>query len=146
MTYTIATSEDCSDWLDLALALWPYEERSLLEQFYHERFASDRYQSIFCRNDAGEAVAFVDLSIHSEYVEGSNSSPVGYVEGLYVKPEYRKRGIASTLVRMGEEWSRKKGCAEYASDTELSNVDSQNFHLRYGFEKAETIVHFIKQL
>jgi aminoglycoside 6'-N-acetyltransferase I len=137
---------DCNDWLELALALWPYEERLLLENFFHDRFTSDLYRTLLCRNDHGEAIAFADLSIRNEYIEGSNSSPVGYVEGLYVKPECRKQGIASELVRRGEDWSRANGCTEYGSDTELSNVDSQNFHLRYGFEKAETIVHFIKKL
>src|SRR5207245_712927 len=103
-------------------------------------------RTLLCRDDNGEAIAFADLSIRNEYVEGSNSSPVGYVEGLYVKPEYRKQGIASELVRRAEAWARGRGCTEYGSDTELSNIDSQNFHVRYGFEKAETIVHFIKKL
>jgi aminoglycoside 6'-N-acetyltransferase I len=144
--YVIATPSDSGTWLDLALKLWPYEDRALLERFYHERFDSDRYRTIFCQTDEGKSIAFADLSIRQEYVEGSDTSPVGYVEGLYVEPEYRKQGIASELVRMGETWSRERGCSEYGSDTELSNVDSQNFHERYGFEKAETIVHFIKKI
>ena len=146
MTYSTATPQDSEEWLTLALALWPHEERSLLENFFHSRFTCDNYRTIFCRNDTGEPIAFVDLSIRHEYIEGSDSSPVGYVEGLYVMPEYRKQGIATALLRMGEDWSRENGCTEYASDTELSNIDSQNFHFCYGFGKAETIVHFIKKL
>ncbi len=79
-------------------------------------------------------------------MEGSSSSPVGYVEGIYVKPEYRKQGIARALLGLGEEWSRAHGCNEFASDTEIENVESQAFHLRAGFEEAQTIVHFIKKL
>jgi aminoglycoside 6'-N-acetyltransferase I len=146
MLYTDVSIEDCAEWVTLALALWPYETAQDMQDLFLKRIPSNKDKTILCRDDNSEVIAFIDLSIREEYVEGSSSSPVGYVEGIYVKPEYRKQGIARELLRLGEEWSRAHGCTEYASDTEIENVESQAFHLRAGFEEAHTIVHFIKRI
>ena len=146
MHYTEVITNDYAEWVALALALWPYETEHDMRELFLKRIPSEKDKTVLCREENGEAIAFIDLSIREEYVEGSSSSPVGYVEGIYVKPEYRKQGIARELLRLGEEWSRAHGCTEYASDTELENVESQAFHLRAGFEEAQKIVHFIKKL
>ncbi len=146
MNFAEVTPEDCAEWVSLALALWPYETEHDMRELFLKRIPSEKDKTVLCREENGEAIAFIDLSIREEYVEGSSSSPVGYVEGIYVKPEYRKQGIARELLRLGEEWSRAHGCAEYASDTELENTESQAFHFRAGFEEAHKIVHFIKKL
>jgi aminoglycoside 6'-N-acetyltransferase I len=146
MNYSEVTPDDSAEWVALALTLWPYETEQDMRGLFLKRIPSKKDKTILCRDENGEAVAFIDLSIHKEYVEGSWSSPVGYVEGIYVKPEFRKQGIARELLRLGEEWSRAHGCMEYGSDTELENVESQAFHLRVGFEEAHKIVHFIKKL
>jgi aminoglycoside 6'-N-acetyltransferase I len=146
MNYSEITPDDRTEWVALALALWPYETEQDMRELFLKRIPSKKDKTILCRDENAEVIAFIDLSIREEYVEGSNSSPVGYVEGIYVRPEYRMKGIARELIRLGEEWSRAHGCKEYGSDTELENVESQAFHLRAGFEEAHKIVHFIKKL
>ena len=144
--YTDMTEADLPASLALAEALWPEEDAEGLRQHFSSILHDDRWRTILCKTDSGEVIAFANLSIHYEYVEGSESSPVGYVEGIYVKPEYRKQGIAKELVRLGEQWSLSRGCKEYASDTELHNKESQAFHRSIGFDREETIVHFIKTI
>ena len=41
---------------------------------------------------------------------------VGYVEGFYIEPEFRGRGITRRLLRFAQDWSRKQHCAAFASD------------------------------
>jgi aminoglycoside 6'-N-acetyltransferase I len=101
---------------------------------------------LICKTDEGIAAGFANISIRKDYVEGSNSSPVGYIEGIYVKPEFRKQGIAKNFVEMAEDWSRDRGCKELGSDTEIENVESQKFHRRIGFTRESTIMHFIKAI
>ncbi|HET9136457.1 MAG TPA: aminoglycoside 6'-N-acetyltransferase [Candidatus Kapabacteria bacterium] len=144
--YSDMTEADLSASLALAEALWPEEDAEDLRQHFSSILHNDRWRTILCKTGSGEVIAFANLSIHYEYVEGSESSPVGYIEGIYVKPEYRKQGIAKELVRLGEEWSRSRGCTEYASDTEFHNKESQAFHRAIGFDREETIVHFIKNI
>ena len=45
-----------------------------------------------------------------------------------------------------ENWAKTKGCSEFASDCELSNLQSLHFHLSMGFEEANRIVCFTKKL
>jgi aminoglycoside 6'-N-acetyltransferase I len=71
---------------------------------------------------------------------------VAYIEGLYVKPDYQKRAIGNQLVNAGAEWGRQKGCKQFASDTELNNEMSIEFHKKIGFSEANRIVCFIREL
>ena len=71
---------------------------------------------------------------------------MGYLEGIYVAEEYRKHGIARELLSACESWAKSKGCTEFASDCELSNVQSLQFHLNVGFEEANRIICFTKKI
>ena len=91
-------------------------------------------------------VGFAQCQLRHDYVEGTESSPVGYLEGIYVAEEYRKHGIARELLSVCETWAKGKGCAEFASDCELENTQSLQFHLNVGFEEANRIICFTKKL
>ena len=92
------------------------------------------------------AVGFAQCQLRHDYVEGTDSSPVGYLEGIYVADGYRKQGIARELLATCESWAKEKGCSEFASDCELDNVQSLKFHLNVGFEEANRIICFSKKL
>jgi len=86
------------------------------------------------------------VQLRHDYVEGTSTSPVGYLEGIYVRPAYRKQGMARKLVSACEAWAREKGCREFASDCLLDNRDSLAFHLALGFMEAGRIICFTKDL
>ena len=144
MNFGVATKDDLPDWLEMALALWSHESKEDMESLFHTLFASENDEVLICKTDEGIAAGFANISIRKDYVEGSNSSPVGYIEGIYVKPEFRKQGIAKKFIGLAEDWSREKGCTEIASDTEIENTESQKFHRHIGFDGESHIVHFIK--
>ena len=91
-------------------------------------------------------VGFAQCQLRYDYVEGTDSSPVGYLEGIYVAEEYRKQGVARELLAACQTWAKEKGCTEFASDCELDNVQSLQFHLNVGFEEANRIICFTKKL
>lgn len=41
---------------------------------------------------------FAQCGLRHDYVEGRGSSPVGYLEGIFVEKEYRKQGCAKELL------------------------------------------------
>ena len=92
------------------------------------------------------AVGFAQCQLRYDYVEGTDSSPVGYLEGIYVADGYRQQGFARELLAACESWAKTKGCTEFASDCELDNVQSLQFHLNVGFEEANRIICFTKKL
>ena len=146
MIFTVAKKDDLTDWLEMALALWSYESKEEMESLFHTLYTSDNDEMLIARTDEGIGAGFANISIRKDYVEGSNSNPVGYIEGIYVKPEFRKQGIAKKFIEQAEEWTRQRGCTELGSDTEIENIESQNFHRRIGFEGESHIVHFIKRI
>ena len=71
---------------------------------------------------------------------------MGYLEGIFVREAYRRRGFAGELLAACEGWARSRGCVEFASASELSNACSLAFHLCAGFSEATRIICFAKKL
>jgi aminoglycoside 6'-N-acetyltransferase I len=130
---------------ELACKLWPDNEPEAMRAEFEDMLDSDRHVVFVAEADGG-AIGFVHMSLRFDYVEGSASSPVGYVEGVYVEEPYRHGGVARKLIEAGEGWAKSRGCRELASDAELDNVHSQKFHLKIGFREANRIVAFIKDI
>ncbi|MCL2396791.1 MAG: GNAT family N-acetyltransferase [Defluviitaleaceae bacterium] len=129
-------------WAQLCVDLWPDNS---VEAMLYER-ANGMLPNEFLYYAEDEAVAFVSLSLRHDYVEGTETSPVGYLEGIYVKPDFRRRGIAGELVLFAQQWSTSRGCSEFASDCELDNEESRLFHGRLGFKEANRIICFTMEL
>ena len=109
-------------------------------------YLSDPRMAIFLAVDGNEAVGFAHVALRSDYVEGTQGGTVGFLEGIYVTPQSRGRGIARALVAACENLARESGCVEFASDCELTNADSLAFHLKVGFAEANRIICFTKTL
>lgn len=93
----------------------------------------------------GETVGFLEASIRP-FVEDCQTDHVGYLEGWYVEPLYRRHGIGKELVRAAENWARGRGATEMASDSEVGNELSLKAHLNLGYEETSRLVHLRKDL
>ncbi|PSB58202.1 aminoglycoside 6'-N-acetyltransferase [Chamaesiphon polymorphus] len=137
---------DFNEWLDLALKLWPDYSSDEMQEILTEILDSDREAAFIVRDDLGKAIAFMNLSLRYEYVPEATQSPVGYIEGIYVKDEYRDRGVGKAMVEYAEQWALAQGCIELASDALVENTASHEFHTKTGFREAERTVYFIKSI
>lgn len=140
-----AAPEDADTVAGLALLLWPDNSLPELVSDFNELFLSER-AAVFLIVCNGEPAGFGQCQLRYDYVEGTQTSPVGYLEGIFVKPEYRRRGYARRLLSACEQWAKSMGCREFASDCELDNEDSLRFHLKTGFLEANRIICFTKEL
>jgi aminoglycoside 6'-N-acetyltransferase I len=70
---------------------------------------------LLAEEEGSRIVAIAELSVRSDLPE-LDGRRVGYVEGLYVIPEVRNRGIARRLLQASREWARQQGCTGFASD------------------------------
>ena len=92
----------------------------------------------------GRSAGFAEVSVRTDYVNGCDSSPVAFLEGIYVRPEFRRRGVARLLCEAAQRWGRSRGCAELASDAHIDNTVSRSMHLGLGFQETERVVYFRK--
>lgn len=146
-TIAPAGNADSADWLALRLALWPdCPEDELRREMAATVAAPERFGAWLARNPTHRACGLAEASVRSEYVNGTNSTPVVFLEGLYVAPAMRRQGIARELVAAVAAWGRARGCSELASDTPLANEASQAMHHALGFEETERVVYFRKAL
>lgn len=140
-----AGSKDISAVANLAVLMWDDNTVEELIQEFTKILAEGRAQ-FFLKYENDIPVGFAQCQLRSDYVEGTETSPVGYLEGIFVREEYRHKGYARELLAECEAWAREQGCREFASDCELANTDSYRFHMAVGFAEANRVICFTKIL
>lgn len=128
--------------------LWPSgsteEHRQDLQAFFAGK-AREPLEILVSEDADGTLSGFCELSIRA-YAESCSTDRVGYLEGWYVEPEYRRQGIGQTLVASAEDWARAQGCTEFASDAEADNSASIQAHRALGFDDVGLIRCFRKDM
>lgn len=140
-----ATKNDLPILAELACWLWPsHTPEEMGREFAGMIENADT--AFFLAYTEDTAVGFAQCQLRHDYVEGTDSSPVGYLEGIYVAEGRRKQGVAKALLTACEHWAKVQGCSEFASDCELNNTQSLQFHLNVGFSEANRIICFTKKI
>lgn len=140
-----ADINDIEKVLALAVKLYADSSYNSLKEEFQDILLSDN-KAVFLYNVAEKTTGFAYCSLMYDYVEGSSSSPVGYLEGIYIDERYRRKGYAKELIKECEKWSLDKKCNEFASDCQLDNIESRLFHEKTGFKTAGEIICFIKNI
>lgn len=140
-----AVKTDVTDIAEMALIMWDsHSVEELVREF--ETLVENEECSLYIYCVDNMPVGFAQCGLRHDYVEGTESSPVGYLEGIFIREEYRKKGYARELLAECEKWAKQKGCSEFASDCELDNNVSHDFHMNLGFTEANRIICFTKQI
>jgi aminoglycoside 6'-N-acetyltransferase I len=132
-------------WLTLRRALWPdcAEAEHLKEMA--AVIAEAATKAVFLASDgAGRPQGFAEAGLRHDYVNGAVSSPVAFLEGIYVAPEFRGKRVARKLVGVVEAWAAVLGCTELAPGVLIDNADGVALHDALGFRETERVVYFIK--
>jgi aminoglycoside 6'-N-acetyltransferase I len=143
-----ATEGHLGPWSTMRYALWTWDT---VKDHANEAKAlylsgnPDRAAFIAIDEEAS-VLGFAEATLRRDWVEGCNTSPVAFLEGIYVQPEARLTGAAKALSEAVAAWGRDNGCTEYASNALLDNIDSHNFHAAIGFAETERVVYFRKEL
>lgn len=128
----------------LASRMWSHDPGELASEF--AALTACDGAACFLAYVDGNAVGFAQCQLRNDYVEGCETSPVGFLEGIYVDEDFRRSGVARALLTACEDWARSVGCAEFASDCELDNHDSLAWHLKSGFLEMGRTIWFAKKL
>jgi aminoglycoside 6'-N-acetyltransferase I len=108
---------DASAWLALRIDLWPGGASDHLSEIaaFFQGALQEPQAVLLVENSAAVIVAFAELAVRTDLI-GQSGEAVGYVEGLYVRPEFRQQGIARKLLHASRQWARDRKCTAFASD------------------------------
>ena len=143
---------DAGDIASLSFRLWPHgtieEHREEIEALLAGRPQSTLPLVIFVAeaDGGGGVIAFLEVGLRSHADGCDPSRPVGFVEGWYVAPEHRGRGVGRALMERAEAWAVEQGCVELGSDTWIDNPESVSAHVALGFEVVDRCVNMRKPL
>ena len=135
-----------ADWLTLRRALWPQCPDVEHETEMAAAAAAPARYVQFLACAGAEPLGLAEAAVRHDYVNGAQGSPVVFLEGIYVVPSARRRGIAARLIAAVSAWAAAAGFRELASDAQLDNVASHALHAALGFEATERVVFFRKAL
>lgn len=135
MTVRLMRPEEMPEVTEMMRTLWPGGDRYDF---------SDETVFVWARNE-GALGGFISFSLRP-WAEGCESTPVPYIEGWWVAPDLRQRGVGRMLVAAVEEWCRGEGYVELGSDVELDNTVSLQAHAALGFEPTLRVQYFRKRL
>lgn len=117
-----------------------------LDDEFHEKemqqiFVREDWFCYFITDKSNQILGLVELSSRN-IADGCLSSPVAYLEGLYLKREYRGRGLGKETMKVILNWCKEKGYTELATDSELLNLNAQKFFKALGFKETCRVVEF----
>ena len=139
-------ANDAAEWFRLRKLLWDEssddEHRTEMLDIYEHH---ETQLVLVAETDGKNLVGFLEASIRP-FVEDCHTDHVGYLEGWFVEEKYRKQGIGRKLVAAAENWARRKGCTEMASDSEIGNDLSLQAHQNLGYQETSRLVHLRKDL
>jgi aminoglycoside 6'-N-acetyltransferase I len=146
-----AVPEDVEGLADLCFALWPESPRDEHRQELVEILAGRNPSTLPLVHFVAEAtdrrlVGFLQAGLRSHADCCDVSRPVGYIEGWYVDQAWRNRGVGRLLVAAAEDWARRQGCREMASDSLIENALSEQAHTGLGYEVVGRSVLYRKAL
>lgn len=133
---------------DFFAALWPDQPAETFPRGLDELVAAVNASAkgqILVAEARGELVGVVAVG-ERPWSEGATAEPLAYIEGWYVVPAWRRRGVGRALFAAAEAWARAQGYAQIASDTEEHNRTSIAAHQALGYRIAERIVYFVRDL
>jgi ribosomal protein S18 acetylase RimI-like enzyme len=90
---------------------------------------------IFMAQYGEQAAGFVCVVAATRGESPEDPSPFAWIHELYVKPEHRRRGVASMLMAEAERFARGEGAQLLRLGVLDRNDGARRFYVRHGFRE-----------
>ena len=94
----------------------------------------------------GEPAGFAQCQLRHDYVQGTRSSPVGYLEGIFVRENCRRQGYARELLASLPGLGRRSGLPGICQRLRTYQPGKLPLSPATGFGEAGRIICFVKEL
>jgi aminoglycoside 6'-N-acetyltransferase I len=138
-------ASDSAAWIEMRAGLWPDEPPFMHACSIEAILAGDDAWGFIAESTDRTPVAFAELAIR-KYANGCDSQPVPFLEGIFVRPQFRRRGIGARLIAHMEAFLVARSFDEIGSDALIDNHESHAAHCGWGFSETERVVYFRKAL
>ena len=138
-------SADRETWVRLRAALWPDEAAEVHGKDVDAFLDDETGFGFVAETEDGTAVGFAEITIRP-FANGCDSRPVPFLEGIWVEPPFRRRGVGGLLIKQSEACVSARGFREIGSDALSEHHVSHAAHRSWGFSETERVVHFRKLL
>ncbi len=91
----------------------------------------------FILTDGTERRGFLWMGISRDQY---NAEPVGYVLGIFVVPELRRKGIGSELIGCAESWCRDRDLLTMQLDVGESNKAASSMYESLGYGRRSSVM------
>ena len=109
------------------------------------KILKDKKQKAYGVFEKDILVGFAEVR-QREIGDGCKSSPVAWLEAIYILPNYRQLKLGERLLKRIENWARKQNLSEIGSDVEIKNERSIAAHNVWGFKETGRVALFCKKL
>ncbi len=145
LNVTQMSGGDRTLWSEMRAALWPEETAQQHSAAIEVMLQAGEAWGFVAQDEDGAALGFAEVAIR-KYANGCDSMPVPFLEGIWVAPRFRRRGVGAQLIRFVEAFVQERGFHELGSDTQIDNLELQAAHQAWGFSETERVVYFRKLL
>ena len=92
-----AEKQDLEILANLAVQMWDsHSVRELIVEF--SEIMEKGNSQFFLKYENDIPIGFAQCQLRYDYVEGTKTSPVGYLEGIFIKEGYRNKGYVKELL------------------------------------------------
>jgi aminoglycoside 6'-N-acetyltransferase I len=147
MTFALRemNAADRTVWVAMRVALWPEDSADAHAAWIDRMLADKNGWGFMAATPAGKPVGFAEVALRP-YANGCNGQPVLFLEGIWVRPEFRRQGIGAGLIARVAAFATQRGYREIGSDALIDNLASHAAHRGWGFSETERVVYFRKDL
>ena len=132
----IATRDNACEVANLAIQMWEDNSIEGLTEEFIELIEKEDAQ-IFIKFVQDKAVGFAQCQLRYDYVEGTESSPVGYLEGIFLEKEYRGKGYATECLNYAKRIAQNENAYKMMLLTGSKKESTLNFYKNAGYNSTD---------
>lgn len=136
---------DVPSWTQMRAELWPGDSLEAHRRDLEDFLRRGKFWGFVAELPNRDSVGFAEVAVR-EYANGCVSRPVAFLEGIWVRAQFRRQRIGARLLDAAETFLVARGFTELGSDARIENLQSHAAHASWGFTETERVVYFRKNL